>query len=88
MFKKMVNHNLQLSSILLKVQISTCDVCQRMNQKLTTGVPQLHPVVSSWYCIGMDSIGPLFPTADDGSKYILTISDYFSKYVEAIPTPG
>ncbi len=60
-----------------------------MNRKLTTGVPQLHPiaVVSSWYCIGMDFIGPLFPTADDGSKYILTISDYFSKYVEAIPTP-
>ncbi len=50
-----------------------------MNRKLTTGVPQLHPItiVSSWYCIGMDFIGPLFPTADDGSKYILTISDFF-----------
>ncbi len=60
-----------------------------MNQKLTTGVSQLHPmaVVSSWYCIGMGFIGPIFPTADDGSKYIFTISDYFSKYVEAIHTP-
>ena len=60
-----------------------------MNRKLTTCVPQLHPiaVVSPWHCIGMEFIGPLSPTANDGSKFILTISDYFSKYVEAIPTP-
>ena len=60
-----------------------------MNRKLTTGVPQLHPVavVSPWHHIGIDFIGPLHPTADDGSKFILTVSDYFSKYVEAIPTP-
>ena len=60
-----------------------------MNRKLTTGVPQLHPVavVSPWHCIGINFIGPISPTADDGNKYILTISDYFTKYVEAIPTP-
>ena len=31
--------------------------------------------------------GPLSPIATDGSKFILTISDYFSKYFEAVPTP-
>eukprot|EP00731_Ephydatia_muelleri_P014878 Em0008g598a len=37
-----------------------CDVCQRMNRKLTTGVPQLHPisVKAPWYMIGIDFIGP------------------------------
>ena len=38
-----------------------------MSAYLTTGVPQLHPiaVVSPWYCIGIDFIGPLCPTAED-----------------------
>ena len=59
-----------------------------MNRKLTTGKPELHliPVKSPWYQIGIDFIGPLCPEADDGSHYILTISDYFTKWVEAIPT--
>ena len=65
------------------------DVCQRMNRKMTTGAPQLHPisVKAPWHMIGIDFVGPLSPTADDGSCYILTISDYFTKWVEAIPTP-
>ena len=61
-----------------------------MNCKLhvTTGVPQLHPisVKAPWYMIGIDFIGPVSPEAEDGSKYILTVSDYFTKWVEAIPT--
>ncbi len=59
-----------------------------MNRKLTTGVPQLHPipVKSPWYMVGIDFIGPLSPAADDGSRFILTLSDYFTKWVEAVPT--
>ena len=64
-------------------------MCQKINRKLTTDVPQLHPipVVSPWQCIGIEFIGPLSPIATDGSKFILTISDYFSKYVGVVPTP-
>ena len=60
-----------------------------MNRKMTTGVPELHPVPvkAPWYMLGIDFIGPLTPEAEDGSQYILTISDYFTKWVEAIPTP-
>ena len=60
-----------------------------MNRKMTTGVPELHPVPvkAPWYMLGIDFIGPLTPKAEDGSQYILTISDYFTKWVEAIPTP-
>ena len=70
------------------LQILKCDVCQRMNRKLTTGTPELHPipVKAPWHQIGIDFIGPLSPEADDGSRYILTVSDYFTKWVEAIPT--
>ena len=50
--------------------------------------PELHPVpvVAPWHHIGIDFIGPLSPASEQGSRYILTISDYFSKWVEAIPT--
>ena len=34
--------------------------------------------------IGIDFIGPLSPEADDGSRYILTLNDYFTKWVEAV----
>ena len=59
-----------------------------MNRKLTSGVPELHPipVKSPWRMIGIDFIGPLSREADDGSCYILTLSDYFTKWVEAVPT--
>ena len=36
--------------------------------------------------IGIDFIGPVSPEAEDGSKYIFNVSDYFTKWVEAIPT--
>ena len=47
--------------------------------------PELHPipVVAPWHHIGIDFIGPISPK---GNCYILTISDYFSKWVEALPT--
>ena len=59
-----------------------------MNRKLNTGVPELNPipVKAPWYMVGIDFVGPLSPIAKDGSRYILTISDYFTKWVEAIPT--
>ena len=35
------------------------DVCQRMNRKMTTGAPQLHPisVKAPWHMIGIDFVG-------------------------------
>ena len=59
-----------------------------MNRKLTTGVPELHPipVKNPWYMVGIDFIGPLSPVAKDESRYILTINDYFTKWVEVVPT--
>ena len=69
------------------MQISTCDACQRTNRKISTGTPELNPVPvkSPWYRIGIDFIGPLKPSIN-GYHYILTISDYCTKWVEAIPT--
>ena len=53
-----------------------------MNRKVTTGTPQLNPipVKSPWYMVGIDFVGPISPAADDGSEYILTATDYFTKW--------
>ena len=67
------------------MQISSCDVCQRVNRKLTDKTPELHPIAvkSPWFHVGIDFIGPIKPT----SVFILTLSDYFSKFVDAVPLP-
>ena len=44
---------------------------------------ELHPVSVNprvWYLVGMDLIGPFNETCE-GFKYVITMTDYFSKYV-------
>ena len=66
-----------------------CDVCQRFNRKMITSKSELHPVPvkAPWYHIGIDFIGPISLASSKGNRYILTISDYFSKFVEAVALP-
>eukprot|EP00731_Ephydatia_muelleri_P002800 Em0001g2800a len=70
--------------------IRSCDACQRVNRKMVISTTQLHPipVKAPRYHIGIDFIGPVNPTSSQGNRYILTISDYFSKFVEAVPLPS
>ena len=46
------------------------------------------PVKAPWYHLGMDFIGPLSPPSRNGNWFILTISDYFTKFAwaKAFPT--
>ena len=70
-------------------QESSCDVCQKNNYKLWKPSGTLHPIPvipKIWYQVGMDLIGPLTETPR-GNKYIVTITDYFSKWAEAGPLP-
>ena len=61
-----------------------------MNKKLTSERPELHPipVKSPWYHLGMDFVGPISPPSRSGNRYILTLSDYFTKFAcaKALPT--
>ena len=36
----------------------------------------------------IDFVGPISPTCRNGNCFILTVSDYFTKWVEAIPLPS
>lgn len=44
----------------------------------------LTQVREAWQWLGVDVRGPLPPTLN-GHKYILTVTDYYSKWVEALP---
>ena len=41
----------------------------------------------AWHQLGMDLIGPLTETLT-GNKYILTVTDYYTKWAEATPLPS
>ena len=72
--------------MVLFLQIKRCDRCQRNASQLKNAVVELQPVAVEpqvWYLVGMDIIGPFQKSAD--FSYILTMTDYFSKYVKAVP---
>ena len=78
----------QSSSVI--IQVKYCHVCQTRNKKLDQERPELHPIPikAPWYHLGMDFIGPISPVSRSGNRYILTISDYFTRFgwAKALPT--
>ena len=41
-------------------------------------------MVSYW---NIDFVGPINPTSSQGNRYILTLSDYFTKFAQAVLLP-
>ena len=71
------------------IQVSSCERCQKNNHKLQKASGVLHPIPVTpkiWSQIGMDLIGPM-PETPRGNKYIVTLTDYFTKWAEAAPLP-
>ncbi|XP_030840557.1 uncharacterized protein LOC100889000 isoform X3 [Strongylocentrotus purpuratus] len=68
--------------------IKCCVPCQKAAPSIKHKQP-LHPipVTGVWDQIGVDLIGPLKETGR-GHKYIVTLTDYFSKWAEAAPIPN
>ena len=62
---------------------------QKVNQSYCWKTPPLHSIAIEpevWKQVGIDLIGPL-PVTTKGNKYIVTLSDYFSKWPEAQALP-
>ena len=73
----------------LLCQVQHCDQCQRTKRKFDRPATQLHPVPVpnySWKQIGIDLVGPLACT-EEGNKYIIVVTDYFTKWPEARAAP-
>ncbi|XP_078083259.1 gypsy retrotransposon integrase-like protein 1 isoform X2 [Mustelus asterias] len=65
--------------------IKMCDTCQHAEhyKNMSRKSPSLK-VTRPWEILGFDLIGP-FPETTCGNTYVLTVTDYFTKWVEAVP---
>ena len=68
--------------------VKSCATCQRVNKKLEKPAATLHPISvdSPFHRIGIDLVGPL-PRTASGNAYIITATDYFTKWPEASAIP-
>ncbi|KAJ6853187.1 uncharacterized protein M6B38_251600 [Iris pallida] len=64
-----------------------CKACQIYADFIHQPSEFLHPTVASWpfEAWRMDIIGPIIPPFSRGHRFILAITDYFSKWAEAVP---
>jgi hypothetical protein len=68
--------------------VKTCDKCQRFEGKQQLKSVPLKPIVvtgpfQQW---GLDFIGEIHPPSSGQHRWILVATDYFTKWIEAIPT--
>ncbi|KAL5827789.1 hypothetical protein ACOSQ3_019639 [Xanthoceras sorbifolium] len=64
--------------------VKRCDPCQRFAHISHQHPEQLYPISAPWPFMkwGMDIVGKM-PVATGGKVYMLAVTDYFSKWVEA-----
>ena len=72
-----------------QLQVKRCEVyiCQKSKRKFDKPAPSLHPIPVSdtWNKVGIDLYK--LPVSSKGNRYVITLTDYFSKWVEATPIP-
>ena len=85
-----VNHRYYFPGIRKAVErfVGGCLVCQ---QKAGRGKDQKHTLVSvqegnPWQKLSIDYVGPL-ETSKKGNKYLFTVKDCFTRWLEAFPMP-
>ena len=64
-----------------------CKACQIHADFIHQPPELLHPTVASWpfEAWRIDVIGPISPSSTKDYRFILAITDYFSKWAEAVP---
>ena len=72
----------------VNLHVLKCDICQADKKPLKTPRASLGSLAAGapGDCLATDYLGP-FPVTPRGNRYILLLTDHFSKYVEIIPVP-
>ena len=68
--------------------VRSCDVCQRTvdRGRVKPAPRQPLPIISTPFeRVAVDLVGPIEPRASDGSRYILTLVDFATRWPEAVP---
>ena len=66
----------------IKDYIKSCDQCQKRGRHRTPRLLHPIPVSEPFSKVGIDILGPL-PITKKGNKYIVVMTDYFTKWPEA-----
>jgi hypothetical protein len=63
-----------------------CQACQRFGKIQIVLASAMNPIIKPWPFRGwsMDMIGKINPPSSKGHQFILAITDYFTKWVEAV----
>ncbi|XP_026452001.1 protein NYNRIN-like [Papaver somniferum] len=72
------------------VFVQRCQKCQIHGNLIHVPSTPLHSISSPWpfYSWGLDIIGKINPPSSKHYEYIITITEYFTKWVESIPLRG
>jgi len=64
-----------------------CQGCQKFGNIQRAPTSAMNPIIKPWPFWGwaIDLIGQIYPPSSKGHKFILVATDYFTKWVEAIP---
>jgi len=64
-----------------------CQGCQKFGNIQRAPASAMNPIIKPWLFRGwaIDLIGQIYPPSIKGHKFILDATDYFTKWVEAIP---
>jgi transposase InsO family protein len=64
-----------------------CEACQKFGKVQSAPASMLHPIVKLWPFRGwsLDFIGEIHPSSTKGHRFVLMATDYFTKWVEAVP---
>ena len=73
----------------VKLHIKMCDICAADKTPTKTPRAPMGHLKSGgpWDTLAIDYLGP-FPKSESGNKYILVMTDHFTKYVEVIAVPN
>jgi hypothetical protein len=64
-----------------------CHECQKFGSIQRVPALALNPIIKQWWFMDweIDLIGKIYPPSNKGRKFVLVATDYFTKWVEAIP---
>ena len=68
--------------------VNKCEVCQRrMLRKLQAELQDSEMPSGPLHSVGIDTVGP-FVTSPNGNRYLVTVVDWYTSWVEAYPIPN
>jgi hypothetical protein len=71
-----------------------CEACQKFGKVQAPPASMLHPIVKQWLfrgwgldfvCVWGGGGGPIHPSSTKGHHFVLVATNYFTKWVEAVP---